>query len=550
MAWDQGESGLLGDRRQDEADEFWDLSKLLPPKKKTPMQQQTVLSVPKLVEVPGQAPEESKGRLSFSDQGEKTAVTVETYTPAWHSLITSVTVERKDVNFSFYSGFRRDALRLQQEKGAPHVPYVPFFSYVPQYSQLNSLQLAYYLSWREDFRAGRYGRLDEAYFRLYVYEILNLFDEIPPAQGLSCLCRLWREYRKSLPQVDKYMAQWIVDYCLLYKLPCPTEELHTFFDGVMKSTDFPEFFLAEGTTFSDEGVELLLSLLTGKSKHRYACRERYEALFDTHIRGAMGCVLRYLFDRCAPVDRARSVRRTLTAFSGSICAHNLKARMTVTYHPCAALEGMKNAVTCALKYTENKLRAMLSVRNRLRAEWADEEVRHALCRVIDDYFAVHVPLLTKEGKAKEPLPPPAYERLYDAPAVGVDWEAAAAIESQSWDTTRRLTAETEEAPPEQVLLPEELPPCPTETDLPIDGRAWKYLTTFLDKGASAASAAAHEGGVTEEYCIERINEAFFALYGDVLFLPTAGGYEPADDYMTEVLTWIQAVKASASPSGS
>lgn len=580
-------------RRREEADEFWDLSRLLPPKKKreVPPPSKFVGFVPRTVEFQEEAasaksaetPTEAKGAspsgtsFPFSYRGETGAPqSTESYHPEGHALITSVTVEKWDTGVSFYRSFRTEAERLYSVKGEPNLPYVPFFSYVPQYSQLTRAQLAYYLSWREGFRQGVYGQIDEAYFRLYVYEIFNLYDCMPREEGLTALCRLWREYRQHLPHVDRYMAQWVIDYCLLYRLPCPMQELQGFFDAILKLTDFPEFYLSEGAQLSPVGVQTLIAAFSEyRWQNRPACKG-HEALFGRHIEGALREVFQYLYHNRSALDMARTEKKVFNAFSGSVSAHNIRARLTVHYHPFSSAVNMKNAVTNAVKYTENRIRACVSVRNRLRVDFADRALGEHLIALIDDYCdRCLLPEFITENRsiaAKKP----AYERLYDAPKEEFSFENAEKIETNSWVTTRRLTEDVEgeetDALPHFTPLPqtadtqkkslssdsfayrEETPTLSQKEGIQtpkegvLSGASCRYLQAFLEDGALASLRAIADDGVTVDFCVEEINLAFSALYGDVLFIPEGDGYTLIEDYLTEVREWIQTINGFASPS--
>ena len=67
---------------------------------------------------------------------------------------------------------------------------------MPQYEQMSASQLAYYLYFRDEVRNGRYIKTDNSYLFLYVYEIINLPDKIPPASGALLLSRIWSVYRQ------------------------------------------------------------------------------------------------------------------------------------------------------------------------------------------------------------------------------------------------------------------------------------------------------------------------------------------------------------------
>ena len=145
---------------------------------------------------------------------------------------------------------------------------------------------------------------------------------------------------------------------------------------------------------------------------------------------------------------------------------------------------------------------------------------------------------------------PAYERLYDAPTVGVDVERAISIERQSWDTTKLLVVEEEEVPhPEKPGRKNKAdakiePKQEISVDSPV-GNQWdltdeecRYLKLLLsdDRAGVRQLLAAH--ALMEEEIAEVINEKAILGMGDVLLEPGEDGYIVIADYIEEISQWI------------
>ena len=97
-----------------------------------------------------------------------------------------------------------------------------FFSYMPQYTQLNAAQLEYYLWWRTQFRRGVCLPAAYSYLLLYLYELINLDERHQnPLTGQENMYRLWLSYREKHPRLDVLIREWLCDYSLLYQLPPP-----------------------------------------------------------------------------------------------------------------------------------------------------------------------------------------------------------------------------------------------------------------------------------------------------------------------------------------
>jgi hypothetical protein len=141
-----------------------------------------------------------------------------------NSMIRQVSVFRWPERYQYYERFTADAERYFNRTSA-EVPFVNFFAYMPQYSQMSQDQLRWYLYWRDNVRHGVYLATDYSYIFLYIYEILNLPEKIKPAQGLTMLCELWLAYREQFPRLDRYLGEWVCDYCLIHGLPAPLDTL-------------------------------------------------------------------------------------------------------------------------------------------------------------------------------------------------------------------------------------------------------------------------------------------------------------------------------------
>ena len=174
---------------QDRRDDFWDISKLSPGAKK-PLPRFKTERETVVYEVSGdETPKENKITLL----GKAQAAEESTYVPLSNPLIRKVTVRRFKGGYDFYESFRKAAL-LYYDVATEVAPFVPFYSYMPQYAQMNAEQKSYYFYLRSEIRSGNYSlRADVSYIYLYVYEILNLPEKIPPEEGIVLLCRLWKE---------------------------------------------------------------------------------------------------------------------------------------------------------------------------------------------------------------------------------------------------------------------------------------------------------------------------------------------------------------------
>lgn len=519
-------------------DSFWELDMLLPKKKSKPTMKPFASSIQTAEVVQsnttGQSTVREELRLTTPPASEGSEV--EEYVPTANRLLLRVRITRRRSEYNFYGQFRRDAQKYLAQEGEA-CAFAPFFSYIPQYAQLGKEQLAYYFYWRSALRRGEYLQTEESYFYLYVYEVINLPDVIPPKEGVVLLCKAWQAYRERFPRIDKYMAEWVADYCLVHGLPCPEEHVRPFLAKILPFAGLREFYLGGMGDFSPRGVEMALAFFSDYRWQGSRYAEQHRALFERHIPAAVTPVLERLFtDNQLFRESARS-RKAHDAFCGSLCAHNIKCRIEIEYYALQDIAAVRAGATAAVKYIENKLRALLSIKSRLAVQGLDESSR----AIIDRYFAEKggqiLPPATKES--------PAYERLYDAPTRGVDFARATSIEEQSWDTTRILVLEEEEQPvaveSEKTDEKNAADPVPT-SDVPDSGLLFEemqYLRLLLADDHTALRAFLAGLSALEEELAAGINEKALERLGDVVLEPGADGYCLIEDYTEEVTQWIK-----------
>ena len=208
----------------------------------------------------------------------------EEYVPE-NALIRRVRIYRSKSTYRYYEDFARNARKLHPVVGV-ECPRVPFFSYVPQYTQMSRAQLGWYLWWRENLRRGIYLDTDYSYLLLYFYELINLSDVLDPTETQAVLCRLWLHYREVFRQIDAYLPEWICDHALIHRLPSPPELPTARLSDVMSHCTLKEFYVP--ATEKDVYIRALLTFCSNYDyrKSKFYVGERIE-LFDRVITGAI-----------------------------------------------------------------------------------------------------------------------------------------------------------------------------------------------------------------------------------------------------------------------
>ena len=541
------------DKRNEEQDSFWDIEKLVPRKKAPKLS--PFATKPAVVDYSVDSPTPEKNatpkeelKLNLVSKRQEECGEEFTYFPE-NTLIKSITVRKYKEKYDFYDSFRKAAL-LYFDCPGEKCEFAQFYSYMPQYSQLNKAQKSYYFYWRAEMRNGRYIRTDYSYLYLYVYEIINLPDRIEPERGVKLLCKLWREYRKALPRIDMYFSIWVMDYCLVHGLPCPISEIQDFIFDVIRTSDFKEYYFTGIGQSSRDGVWSLIAYLSDYDWHRgfnsVLAKDEGEGLekksemYKTLLEGAMRVILPTVWKECMSEKEAGKLKEiSRAAFPNTLCTHQVKSRLEISYYPLADASGLRAGITSAVRYTENKLRALFGAKSRLAVKDIPTEYKE----LIDCYFEE---LIRKsEAKAKRQNLPE-YEKLYDAPKEKLSFSGADEIEKLSWDTTWRLcdtdeyrdeiSAETSASVTEVTVEIEDTPASTSTTTTDTYGLSAsdiRYLAALLESSEGAGHS------IDDDATVERINEAFSDGFGDVIIEDTGDGFAIIEDYKEEIYEWLK-----------
>ena len=531
-------------------DDFWDIDKLVP-KRKSGLNPFKTSDPVRSFEA--DLPKNSSDGMAERGEGERVisfsgfkAITNdggESYEPV-AGLIKKVTVTKYSDKYDFYENFRKTALIYYGYK-TDRCDFVQFYSYMPQYSQLSKEQRSYYFYWRSEVERERYIKTDYSYLYLYVYEILNLPDKIPPEEGIVILSKLWRAYRKDLPRIDNYFAVWVADYCLVHKLACPSGLIEDFIYEVMPLVSFKELYLSDIPLSGERGTGALLAFL---SDYDWRCGRYSEGLpgggktgevlgredYKKHLYKALEPLLASVRCNISAGDYSTK-RATLTrdAFPSLLCTRMVKARLSVEYIPLKGLDDLRRSVSAAVRYTENKLRALMGVKSRI----AIRDLPDSFKNIIDAYFDN----LAARGRAmavKRNIPE--YERLYDAPAGELSFSSADEIERASWGITERLVADSYPEEEDNHLSMRDDDTVDTEdngADVSLDEHslldveAMTLLRSVLEKDVQAS--------IELSSAAERINEMFYEVLGDIVLTIGEDSIALVEDYREDIENWLQ-----------
>jgi hypothetical protein len=499
------------------------------------------------------------------------------YKPEDNRLIGEVRISMWPSPFTFYERFRSDAKRYYNHASRDCEP-APFFSFMPQYTQLNADQRAWYFRWRSLIRSGKFPASDFGYVMLYIYELINLSDTIEPSSVLNSLCDVWLAYRTQHPRLDRYLSEWVCDLCLINQLPLPYDRLKIIYPQILSAARFKEFYAGCDKGSDSPFAAALFDFNSGYDwrQSKYLTDEN-RPLFEKHIRGAFIAACRELENtQKQTADINNSVKGDLLAvalrsygsklkvirdaYSGALCSYEIKRRIEVDYSCCTRSPELRFIVTDMVKYAENNVRALLGIKSRFNTPNLPQSAR----TLIYDYFA---PLRAKPGKKGEELPD--YERQYEAASASLSPKAALELERRSWETTDRLvrafsdesaipnadnnitenntpSAETTETAEINIKNTEsqiytsfddsetEIPDfSEQDPNLVLCARAYRLLRAGDAKGFTALAG---ELNVMPETLAENLNEYSYEIVGDIAAEPddSGSGWRIVADYAAEL----------------
>jgi len=493
-----------------------------------------------------------------------------TYTPDYNRLIFEVRVSEWPSPYTFYERFRSDARRYLDYPAKECRP-APFFSFMPQYVQLNADQRAWYFYWRSLVREGKFPPTDFGYVMLYIYELINLSDVLSPDEVLSRLCDVWLGYRVQHPRLDRYLSEWVCDLCLIHKLPVPYERLKAIYPQIIAAARFKEFYVGCNDSSDMPFAEALFCFNSGYDwRHSKYMTDENRHLFEEHIRGAFLYACKKLQEEATGNEgphglnllgsalksygiRQRAVR---DAYSGALCSYEIKRKIEVVYFSCTRSPELRYIVTDMVKYAENNVRAMLGIKSRFGTPNLPESAK----KYIAEYFA---PLRASRKKKDEE--PPEYERYYEADSHGISPEAALELERSSWETTKKLIEAFDEPAAEQINdsakdLPASVPPESSLAENEKLNGALLSDTRILAGGGQASGEGGSEfdicrqafaflrdgdtGGfialaerlnILPDTLIEKLNEYAYDIIGDIAAEPDEkAGWRLVPDYVFEL----------------
>ena len=556
--------------RQDKygQDDFWDLSSLVPKRRSSPTTTAPATRSTATADIYVSAPSSATDTVKDAPLTERFvsplvaaemsgAPTPEVVYQPLGGLIRAVRIYPWKNEYTYYEQFRQHAERLADKEGR-ECPEVDFFSYMPQYTQLSREQLAYYLWWRSSFRRGVCLPAAYSYLLLYLYELINLdAAHLDPKVGQENMLRLWLSYREKHPRLDVLVREWLCDYSLLHRLPPPALEPAAY-RTLLSGCRLKEFYVSADESADALGTAVLLFCnnydYTKSKFYRPDTKEEYDQVLGGAIRESLAFLREQSGDALTDLSGVSTLSRD--AFSGAVCSWRLKRRIEVDYTSFSHTHELRYIMTDVLKYAENALRANRGIKSRLSIYALSVPLRTRL----DAYLEQALPPRRARVAPQKSQPIPDYERRYDLPISVVSPERAAAIEAESWQTTKRLVeafsedvvtftpetgAKTPDVPADARHAMAVEPPL-ARLDAPTQdaaaptsfaaalGELAAFLPLAQTRDRAAQRAFALKQGEMPDAIADKINTVAGDFVGDIILEEENGVYTVIEDYL-EVL---------------
>lgn len=289
------------------------------------------------------------------------------------------------------SQFVQRARELVDHK-EPTALFVPFKSYWPTYGHMTGAQSRWYFFWRDEVRQGRYPKTDLSYIFLHTYELINGVGWDVPQDGFRQLHLLWEAYRDSYKRLDQYLGGWIADFSFVHKLDVSLAEIVARSRGL--AGDLAELELVRCLSSAPEQLSIeVLSVMsdydiskskfyTGEGK---AAAERYipqvVALIDAYVARKHGSNLITMFPPGPPVMRERYLFRS-AVYDISLYGYSVLVPVVrISKSP-----PLRSLITRLFRLTENKLRALMGYRGRLKDIKVDADMDELITRFLEREF--------------------------------------------------------------------------------------------------------------------------------------------------------------------
>jgi len=352
-------------------------------------------------------------------------------------------IEEWGRGFTLFGDFIRDAKKYYR-KTCINANYIYFFSYRPMYKELSHEQLCWYLFWRSRIREGTYPKTGLSYIFLYLYEQINLSDMIGAEKVYANIIKIWKNYRQEFPRIDKYIAEWLIDFSFINKLKINLSDIEEILPHIINLVTIPEAYMPDDFFGGENNADFIIKNMSvyDYTKSKFY-NEKNKELFDLHVMQILKTVLSSPeFGEIikSETEDGVKIKTARESYMGAVCIFQHKKRITVEYKNLYKNFFIRQCVTDTVRYAENALRDYLNIKSRLTVAAYPGQLKKAADEYKEKYLAV-VKASKISGKNKNKKKDDVGHDDLGVPQIiefNPNIETASEIEKSSWDTTTTL----------------------------------------------------------------------------------------------------------------
>ncbi|MBP8003300.1 MAG: TerB N-terminal domain-containing protein [Chloroflexi bacterium] len=270
--------------------------------------------------------------------------------------------------------------------------FVPFQQYWPTYDALIIEQRRWYFYWRSEVRQQRFPKTDISYIFLHAYELIHQIGAPTNNDGYQQLTRLWLNYRRTFPQLDNYLPDWIADYAVVHRCSVSPLKIYNILatePGSALAARHTDLILAHyvDKPFNDIPLALLDLLTSHQLQKSPFYLEGHQELVAQYVPDALENINHHFIQRDGQGIFARyRPQQTVTVkrapFSSAIYNGPKQEQVIATVIPYSQHIPLRQFLTRAVKYSENRLRELKKFEGRLRDDVPDPETE----AILDAFF--------------------------------------------------------------------------------------------------------------------------------------------------------------------
>lgn len=460
--------------------------------------------------------------------------------------------------------YPQNDLILQNAEDFSPLPFVPCEAFSPTMLTLNSSQRKYFYYFCQAVKEKKKVKTSFQYLRLYLCRLLrkmDLLSEMPEE-----FFWLWEEYRSEFHLCDKLFSDILSDFCFYKKITPPFERL----GNIVTKSDFHlrpflfnlyifDYLFSSERKLTPSEINFLLHHLTSLSFRRskaYQLNKTYAAATESAIHKAFSQGLfnrKDLNESLFRIQIPSEVLLTRRLFAGLPIGEAPEVQINLSYLPLLSDENIRFRCDEIIRYTENRIRAILKLKNTLSRIHISREHEAFLEGILLEFHSLApTPQATSEEKPSEPP---------KEISLSIDFDFANKIEEDSWQITKKLTEDYSQTTEEAVVIGEEIKEN-FEDQYALDlqklerkGSAdenefWEFAATLSEAEDAFLSIAIHQGseaarkhsvihGMFFEALIASVNEKAQDTIGDSVMDSAGHIFSDYIDSLKEVFPEIK-----------